>query len=318
MQELSDEEDSSFESYDYGDIPPKNRYATDQVPLTFDSNSTTLNHKGQGYCYLRGAKVDLEKRQCTLMPTFCADGTKPIKPLIIFAAKPELIQLDNGCVQINVANAPGLTREELQKYDPRVDVAFDIKSWASAEVIDYWLRKFDEATKSRLEDPKQRRLIQLDNYGPQATPDVQEQFDEANIDPLFSPGNCTDLCSVVDDGLGNELKKDVVGYFDDDFESSRERTNAWTDGKVSASERRVLFTKWYGNAWDSLTANEIIRSFKHCGVSNDIKGRENHKVKIQRLKSYEPPTKDSEPMKPLTEKEIEEWRVREKTFRDEN
>ena len=89
------------------------------------------------------------------------------------------------------------------------------------------------------------------------------------------------LRSVVDNGLGNELQKDMVGSFDDDFESSRERTNAWTEGKVSASERCILISKWYGDAWESLSANEIIKCFKHCGVSNDIKGRENHKVKIQ-------------------------------------
>ena len=38
-----------------------------------------------------------------------------------------------------------------------------------------------------------------------------------------------------------------------DKESSLERLNAWGDGKVLASERRILTTKCAGDAWDALS-----------------------------------------------------------------
>ena len=93
------------------------------------------------------------------------------------------------------------------------------------------------------------------------------------------------------------------------MESSQERLNAWSDGKVSASERRILMTRWAGDAWDTLSSMTIIKAFKHCGVANDINGKENDKVRVQNLRTYKPPEKDqAEPMKPLTESEIKEWK----------
>ena len=93
------------------------------------------------------------------------------------------------------------------------------------------------------------------------------------------------------------------------METSQERLNLWTDGKVNASERRILLTKWAGDAWDVLASMTIIKVFKHCGVANDINGNENHRVRVQNLRTYKPPTKDQrEPMKRLTEEEIEQWK----------
>ena len=93
------------------------------------------------------------------------------------------------------------------------------------------------------------------------------------------------------------------------METSQERLNLWTDGKVNASERRILLTKWAGDAWDALPSMTIIKAFKHCGVANDIHGNENHRVRVQNLRTYKPPTKDQrEPMKKLTEEEIEQWK----------
>lgn len=40
-------------------------------------------------------------------------------------------------------------------------------------------------------------------------------------------------------------------------------------GTINASEHRVLFTKWVGDAWDEVSANVdmVIRSFEKCGIS---------------------------------------------------
>ena len=38
-----------------------------------------------------------------------------------------------------------------------------------------------------------------------------------------------------------------------DMESSLERLNALGDGKIPASERRILMTKCAGDAWDAFT-----------------------------------------------------------------
>ena len=49
--------------------------------------------------------------------------------------------------------------------------------------------------------------------------------------------------------------------------------NLHVKNKLSASHRRVLFTKWVGNFWGkikTLLKNTIMDSFLKCGVSNKI------------------------------------------------
>ena len=60
----------------------------------------------------------------------------------------------------------------------------------------------------------------------------------------------------------------------------------------------ILFTKWLGRAWEEFTTERhdvITDAFKRCGMYNDIHSKENHLVKIQRLKDYVVPAKDCPP-----------------------
>ena len=49
-------------------------------------------------------------------------------------------------------------------------------------------------------------------------------------------------------------------------------------------------------AWEDYTTTdcqaEITNAFKKCGMYNDIYGRENHLIKIDRFKDYKPPAKE--------------------------
>jgi len=36
----------------------------------------------------------------------------------------------------------------------------------------------------------------------------------------------------------------------------QENLNDYVTGKISASKRRILFTKWVGQAWEELSANK--------------------------------------------------------------
>ena len=56
------------------------------------------------------------------------------------------------------------------------------------------------------------------------------------------------MCAVTDAGPGNETKKRMVKSYKNDLEKSEERLHQWKDGKISAGERRILYTKWLGEA----------------------------------------------------------------------
>ena len=118
------------------------------------------------------------------------------------------------------------------------------------------------------------------------------------VKPVYTPGDTTHLTAVTDAGPGNEVKKRMVVLYKKDLESSRERLLKWKNGKITTSERRILFTKWLGEAWEDYATNnqeEITGAFKRVGMFNDIHGRENHLIKVQGLPDYEPPAIDDEP-----------------------
>ena len=62
----------------------------------------------------------------------------------------------------------------------------------------------------------------------------------------------------------------------------------YVDGKINASQRRVLTTKWVGEAWSKVgkMKDPIIRSFKRCGLSVALDGSENDEVNIEGLPEY--------------------------------
>lgn len=47
-------------------------------------------------------------------------------------------------------------------------------------------------------------------------------------------------------------------------------------GRITASERRILFTKWVGKAWEEISTKKdmAIHSFKKCGISIAVDGSE--------------------------------------------
>ena len=47
-------------------------------------------------------------------------------------------------------------------------------------------------------------------------------------------------------------------------------TEQWIQGKITASERRVLISQWVGQAWEDLChlhKDTIVRSLRKCGIS---------------------------------------------------
>ena len=60
----------------------------------------------------------------------------------------------------------------------------------------------------------------------------------------------------------------------------------YTEGKITASHRRVLITKWVGTAWSDMSKKEsmIKRSFKKCGITLAL---EHADLNIEGLEVYE-------------------------------
>lgn len=244
------------------------------MPLEFSQyGKRSYNEKGAGSCWISGAKVDLSKRFATLNLIFCAEAPQTIRPGIIFRLTPD----PKDCT---IPIDPKI-KKEMGKYDERVLVQYDVKAYACEEVCLSILDHFED--ECPFVGPW---ILGLDNWGCQSTKKFQQKAADLDILLIYTPEDCTDLCAVTDAGPGNEIKKRMVKYYKNDLESSKERLLQWKTGKVSASERRVLYTKWLADAWEDYTTNhqdEITAAFKKCGMYNAIDGNGNHLIKIPRF-----------------------------------
>ena len=68
-----------------------------------------------------------------------------------------------------------------------------------------------------------------------------------------------------------------------------ENLEDYVGGKISASERRILMTKWRGKAWENISRSSVLRGFKKCGLSTDVDGSENQEVHIEKIPGYQMP-----------------------------
>ena len=67
----------------------------------------------------------------------------------------------------------------------------------------------------------------------------------------------------------------------------QENLEGYLHSKFTAGERRILFTKWVGQAWEELSQNDTIaiRAFKKCGISVAADGSEDHEINCLNLKN---------------------------------
>ena len=64
--------------------------------------------------------------------------------------------------------------------------------------------------------------------------------------------------------------------------------NDYLTSKLTAGQRRILFMKWIGQAWEETAGKKemVIRSFKKFGISTAIDGSEDDEINIAGLDDY--------------------------------
>ena len=68
----------------------------------------------------------------------------------------------------------------------------------------------------------------------------------------------------------------------------QENLDSYVQGRINASERRVLITKWVGAAWEELSTRTdmVVRSFIKCGISVPPDGSRDDEINLNGLEDY--------------------------------
>lgn len=87
----------------------------------------------------------------------------------------------------------------------------------------------------------------------------------------------------------------------------QENLDDYVKGKITARERRILFTKWVGQAWEEISSMKamIKRSFVKAGIAVAIDGSQDSEINIDGLADYSVDSDDDSSDDPFQEEDSE-------------
>ena len=132
------------------------------------------------------------------------------------------------------------------------------------------------------------KILVADVHQAQQADGVKALLKKKNIELFNVPPGCTSRVQPLDISVNKPFKDVVRQQFEKHLEENLQR---YTEGKIRASERRVLVTKWVGKAWTKVGSNRdmVVRSFKKCGISLSLHGSKNGQIHIESIEEYELP-----------------------------
>ena len=156
-----------------------------------------------------------------------------------------------------------VSKTEKDAWDSRVCVMFQEKAWCDEAIMKAWIDREWSNTFTNPHNPcSSGKILVADVHTAQQT-------------------------EAVKTALGKEVKRQHEKHMSDNLQ-------LYTESKLSAWQRRVLLTKWVAEAWKEINRNKetVIRSFKKCGVSLTLDGKENDEINIEGIPDYEMPQAD--------------------------
>ena len=216
----------------------------DETPIFFDMvGNVTVEAKGNKTVHIR--TTGNEKNQFTCILSVLANGTK-LPPMVIFKGK----RLPH--------NLP-----------PGIIVQMQEKGWMDEQIMWLWIEKVWTRRPGGL--ARRKSLLVMDSFEGHKTDSVKKRCNEENTDIAIIPGGLTSVLQPLDVCLNKPFKDRL-----------REKWGMWmargeyelTKGGNLKKPGYNIICKWIIEAWDSISSEMVIKSFKKCGISNDLDGTE--------------------------------------------
>jgi len=223
--------------------------AMDETAVWADMTApTTVSQRGEREIMLKS--TGHEKVRISVCLTAKADGSK-LKPFIVFGgAKRECKELNtefkNKCVVVSSKNA--WMNEEL-----------------TLHYVQTVLGKFSF----------NRRLLAWDSFECHMMDSVKQELSKGRIENVIIPGGCTKYIQAPDVSWNKPFKSRMIDLYN---EWMVEGVQQFTKGGNQKPPSRRKLVQWVLDAWNGLSTEMIIKSFKSCGLNLALDGSEDGQI----------------------------------------
>lgn len=221
----------------------------DEVPLTFDVPSNrTVDLKGIKTVAIKTSGHEKDHFTCVL--ACCADGTK-LPPMLIFKRK----TMPKG------------------KLPPGIFVHVQEKGWMDQTGMDLWFKRiWNKRPGALLKEPA---MLVIDSFRGHLTTDVKKMAGRSKTHLVVIPGGLTSQLQPLDVSINKPFK----GLMREEWNKWMQRndTNLTPSGKVRKPTIPEV-CQWVLTAWEGIKNEIVVKSFKKCGISNNLDGSEDEVI----------------------------------------
>jgi hypothetical protein len=167
-----------------------------------------------------------------------------------------------------------------------LEVMFNPKAWSNTDLMLEWIKHLYTPSTNYPYFPRNSilrppRFLSLDVFSGQKTKEVIDSFKSTRCATSFIPGGTTGFIQVCDTVVNRSLKARIEELADRYID---EHEIEWVEGTYSVGDRRVLLTKWVGQAWEDMHTEDgdmIRQAFKQVGLCLPVDGSQDHEIKIK-------------------------------------
>ncbi len=167
-------------------------------------------------------------------------------------------------------------------------VSFQKDAWVTEEILLEYLNKLWKSIPNGMCAAK--KLLLLDDATMHKTDAVKEKLSRFNTEVVYIPPGCTPYLQPVDVVFNKSFKAEMGRLSTQHMEENLGMYTGESESKLTASARRILITKFVGEAWQ-ISARRLKESVAECfktrGITVAEDGSEDFMIAIPELEDYE-------------------------------